>query len=192
VFAAFSLVDQRNARARLLRDRLAAVQKAAEREPAEDLELLRDEVLSEIPALDSLLRRSQRVSNLHIFLLAQADLDIRVGNMLLLCAGSGVFVGLAMFVASGLRHGFWSRCWSAGRRVASLFLCVLPPQPALPESSRSYFPEAIDTLARAVRAGHAFTTALEIDLRTKSPSPYPANFASSSRNRNSVCRCAMP
>ena len=32
-FAAFSLVDQRNARARLIKDRLATVQKAPEREP---------------------------------------------------------------------------------------------------------------------------------------------------------------
>ncbi len=60
VFLAGSLLDQRNARARLLRDRLAAVQKAAEREPSEELALLRDEMLSEIPALDSILRRSER------------------------------------------------------------------------------------------------------------------------------------
>ena len=59
----FSLLDERNARARLLRDRLAAVQKAAERQPSEELALLRDEMLSEIPALDNLLRRSERVSS---------------------------------------------------------------------------------------------------------------------------------
>ncbi len=158
VFAAFSLVDQRNARAHLLRDRLAAVQKAAEREPAEDLELLRDEVLSEIPALDNLLRRSQRVSNLHIFL-SQADLNIRAGNMLLLCAGSGVFVALAMFVASGAAP-------FAG--VGLLVGALLPYSYASFRRGRRFqkfeqlFPEAIDTLARAVRAGHALTTALEL------------------------------
>ena len=35
---AFTMLDKRNARARLLRDRLAAVQKSAEREPDEELE----------------------------------------------------------------------------------------------------------------------------------------------------------
>ena len=84
IFALGSALDQRNARARLLRDRLASVQKAAEREPSEELALLRDEILSEIPALDNLLRRSARVSNLQL-LLAQAGLDMRAGNMLMLC-----------------------------------------------------------------------------------------------------------
>ena len=43
-FAAGSLLDQRSARARLLRDRLASVQKPAEREPSEDLALVRDQM----------------------------------------------------------------------------------------------------------------------------------------------------
>ena len=46
VFAAFSLLDQRNSRARLLRDRLAAVQKSAEREPDEELESRRRDRVS--------------------------------------------------------------------------------------------------------------------------------------------------
>jgi len=61
-FAAGSLIDQRNARARLIKDRLATVQKAPERDPNEELALLRDEQLSQIPAFDTLLRRSARVS----------------------------------------------------------------------------------------------------------------------------------
>src|SRR6266436_2652659 len=96
VFVAFTIFDKRSERARLLRDRLAAVQKAAERAPSEELALLRDEMLSEIPALDSLLRRSERVSNLQS-MLSQADLDIRAGNMLLLCAGSGVVFAIIAF-----------------------------------------------------------------------------------------------
>ena len=66
VFVTGSLLDQRSARARLLRERLASVQKAAERQPSEELALLRDEMLSEMPALDSLLRRSALISSLHI------------------------------------------------------------------------------------------------------------------------------
>src|ERR1700730_660257 len=100
VFAGFSLLDQRNARARLLRERLAAVRKAAERQPDEELELLRDEVLSEIPALDNLLRRSERVSNLQIFL-SQADLTMRAGNMILLCLAVAVVAGIVLGLVSG-------------------------------------------------------------------------------------------
>src|SRR5436189_6484358 len=85
------LLDERNARARLLRDRLASVQKAAERQPSEELALLRDEMLSEIPALDSLLRRSGRIANLQT-LLSQADLKMRAGTIRMLCVLIGVGV----------------------------------------------------------------------------------------------------
>ena len=69
------LVDRRNARARIIKERLAAEKKAPERAAEEELALLRDEQLSEIPALDSLLRRSARVSDLQK-MLAQANISM--------------------------------------------------------------------------------------------------------------------
>src|SRR5271170_5240290 len=97
VFAVASLLDQRSAQARLLRERLATVQEAAARQPSEELALLRDEMLSKIPALDNLLRRSSRISNLQPFL-EQADLKIRAGNILILCLISAVLFGAVGFV----------------------------------------------------------------------------------------------
>ena len=157
-FLAGSLLDERNARARLLRDRLAAVQKAAEREPSEELALLRDEMLSEIPALDNILRRSERISNFQM-LLSQAGIEMRAGNMLMLCLVSAVVLAVvAVILGQQLVFGW-----------AGFFLGAI-----LPYSYASYrrgkrfqqfeqlFPEAIDTLARAVRAGHAFTSAIEL------------------------------
>jgi tight adherence protein B len=158
IFVAFRIFDKRSERARLLRDRLAAVQKAAERAPSQELALLRDEMLSEIPALDSLLRRSERVSNLQT-LLSQADLDIRAGNMLLLCAGSGIVLGVIAFSMGGAIIFGW---------LGLLLGAFLPYSYVSYRRSKRFqkfeelFPEAIDTLARAVRAGHAFTTALEL------------------------------
>src|ERR1035438_4005774 len=81
VFAAMSLFDQRKAQARVLRDRLSTVQKPAE-QAAPDVALLRDEVLSRIPAFDTFLRRSARVSVLQKTL-AQGNLDVRAGNFLI-------------------------------------------------------------------------------------------------------------
>jgi tight adherence protein B len=158
IFAGFSLLDQRNARARLLRERLAAVQKAAERQPDEELEILRDEVLSEIPALDNLLRRSQRVSNLQIFL-SQADLSMRAGNMLLLCLATGIVTGIILQLVSG---------FLVFAMVGVLVGGLMPYSYASFRRGRRFkkfeelFPQAIDTLARAVRAGHALTTSLEL------------------------------
>jgi tight adherence protein B len=164
VFVVASLMDQRSAQARLLRERLAAVQEAAARAPSEELALLRDEMLSKIPALDSLLRRSSRISNLQPFL-EQANLKIRAGNILMLCVVSSLALAGVGFLAAG----------SLPPNQALLFAAVgLVLGGFLPYSYASYrrtkrfqkfeelFPEAIDTLARAVRAGHAFTTALEL------------------------------
>jgi len=157
-FGAGSLLDQRNARARLIKERLANERKAPELAAEEELALLRDEQLSEIPALDNLLRKSARVTDIQK-MLAQAGMNIRAGNFLGMSALAGV---LATFVAYGLSKRV-EVAW-----VAMLVGFVAPYSYASFRRNKRFekfetlFPEAIDTLARAVRAGHAFTTALEM------------------------------
>jgi tight adherence protein B len=165
-FAVGSMLDQRSSQARLLRERLSSAEKPTEIQSTSDLALLRDEMLSRIPALDNLLRRSASVSNLQT-MLTQADMGIRAGNVLLLCAISTVAGGiLALMVTSTM---------SLPAQDATIFTGVGAAVGAfLPYAYASYrrtkrfqrfeelFPEAIDTLARAVRAGHAFTTAIEL------------------------------
>jgi tight adherence protein B len=159
VFALGSLLDQRSARARLIRERLATVQKAPERAPEEELALLRDEQLSRIPALDSLLRRSERVSAIQKSL-AQAGMKLRAGNFLGLCVATGIGAGFVVVV--------FTRSNAAVIWFAMLLGFLLPyfyvsyRRNKRFEKFEELFPEAIDTLARAVRAGHAFTTALEM------------------------------
>jgi tight adherence protein B len=158
VFVGASLLDERSSKARLLRERLSTVQKAGEREPNQELALLRDEVMSKIPALDNLLRRSSSISNLQT-LLEQADVKSRAGNVLLLCLVSGAGLGLIVLLSSGFPQFAW---------LGLLIGAFLPYSYANYKRSKRFekfeelFPEAIDTLARAVRAGHAFTTAREL------------------------------
>jgi tight adherence protein B len=170
-FAGLSLVDQRRAQARLIRDRLATVQKAPEREPDQELALLRDEQLSQIPALDSLLRRSARVSAMQEALL-QAGMKFRAGNFLVLCLASGVVVGFAALI--------WSR--NPAIAWAGLIIGAFIPYASVSyrrqkrfEKIEELFPEAIDTVARAVRAGHAFTTALEM-ISNETVEPLASEF----------------
>ena len=157
-FAAGSLFDQRNARARLIKDRLANVQKAPERDPEAELALLRDEQLSKIPAFDNLLRRSARVSAIQEAL-TQAGMKYRAGNFLLLCTLCGiVFALFAVLYTHNPAIG-----WAALILGAFLpFSVISYRRQKRFEKFEALFPEAIDTLARAVRAGHAFTTALEL------------------------------
>jgi tight adherence protein B len=89
----------------------------------------------------------------------QGGIDLRAGNFLAISALSGVLLGFAAFVLSSRAEVGW---------VAVLIGTVLPYAYASVRRNRRFekfeelFPEAIDTLARAVRAGHAFTTALEL------------------------------
>jgi len=156
-FAVLSLLDQRKSQARVLRDRLSATQKPAESVQA-DVALLRDEMMSRIPAFDTLLRRSERVTVLQE-MLSQGDVNVRAGNFLIFCLLAAVVFGVAFMVAggsvlfgwAGLVLGFFIPYAYASHRRAKRF-----------QRFEEKFPEAIDTLARAVRAGHAFTTALEM------------------------------
>lgn len=157
-FAVAWLFDRRNSRARIIKDRLSAERKAPERAPEEELALLRDEQLSQIPALDTFLRRSTRISNLQK-MLAQADMSLRVSNFLGISALTGVAATIIAYVLSKRVEVAW---------IALLVGFVLPYSYASIRRNKRFekfeelFPEAIDTLARAVRAGHAFTTALEM------------------------------
>jgi tight adherence protein B len=156
-FAALSLLDQRNAQARLLRNRLSAAQKPAD-QPLQNVAVIRDEMLSRIPAFDAVLRRSERVSLLQKTL-TQGDLNVRAGNFLMVCVVCAAVFGLVLFIAAGnlifawpgVILGFFIPYAYASHRKQKRF-----------HRFEEKFPEAIDTLARAVRAGHAFTTALEM------------------------------
>jgi tight adherence protein B len=157
IFVTMSLLDQRKAQARVLRERLSAGQKPTE-QAAPDVALLRDELLSRIPAFDTLLRRSERVSALQK-VLAQGNVDVRAGNFLILCGASTLVFAAVAFVAGGTVLFAWAGA------VLGFFVPYAYASHMRTKRFAKFeesFPEAIDTLARAVRAGHAFTTALEM------------------------------
>jgi tight adherence protein B len=157
-FGLGSIFDQRNARARLIKERLANERKAPELAAEEELALLRDEQLSQIPILDKLLRRSARVSEIQK-MLEQGGMGTRAGNFLGVSAVAGVACTFLAYILSRRVEVAW---------LGMLLGFVLPYAYASYRRNKRFekfeelFPEAIDTLARAVWAGHAFTTALEM------------------------------
>lgn len=161
-FVVATLLDQRSERARLIRERLDSVQKPAEGKASEEVALLRDEMLSEIPALDDLLRRSRRVSQVQD-VLTQAEMKLRAGNFLALCLGCGIVLGAVLLLWA--RHASYAPILGWVGLVMGFFMpyaYVAHRRSKRFEKFEELFPEAIDTLTRAVRAGHAFTTALEM------------------------------
>src|SRR3954454_12692839 len=163
--AAFSfliVLDQRSARARLIRQRVTSAQSPGA--SSEAMALLRDEMLSRIPAFDMLLRRSERVSRLQS-LLDQAGLSMRAGNVLIYSVMSMLAFGALGYLLTDTFPFHQNLMFTA---AAGALGAIVPYSYASRQRNRRFqkfeeeFPEAIDTLARAVRAGHAFTMAVEI------------------------------
>ena len=150
--------DQRRQQGRLLRERLEAINHAVARNPSEEIELLRDELLSGIPTLNKMLAKSARASVLQGWL-SQAGLKVRAGKFLLACIAMTGFLGLVGYLLT--RSTWFTPFFMAAGAGIPVGVVVYRRNQRL-KQFEELFPEAIDLLARAVRAGHAFTTALEL------------------------------
>jgi tight adherence protein B len=134
--------------------------------------VITDQPLSEIPALDRALRTASGVVGPARELINRAGSTMTVGTLLLMC-GVGFLIGFLV-------------CW---RLSGSIVLAVpvaglVGALPAFLLSMRAsrrvkkfeeQFPEAIDLMSRALRAGHAFTTALSM-VGEELPDPVGGEF----------------
>lgn len=140
--------------------RMEAVRKAERRggDVSLAVELLRDEMLSSVPLLHRLLMHWSWSARLREFL-RQAGMKMKLGKLLILCG----IVGLAAYLtAIYFLHRF------PVALLVGLALGLVPIGVVAWKRKRRFrqfeehFPEALDLLGRAVRAGHAFTTGLEM------------------------------
>ncbi|MFY9585693.1 MAG: type II secretion system F family protein [Candidatus Acidiferrales bacterium] len=160
--------------------RLEAIESARKRgHKSLDLELLRDELLSGVPMLNRLLMRWAGAFRLRTFL-AQAGLDIKPGKLVLTIgvAALGAFVIVEMIYHSvlagaiaGIAVGFIPTSVVSFLRMRRL------------RQFEKHFPEAIDLLSRAVRAGHAFSTGMEM-IGKELPEPVSGEFRTTFEEQN--------
>ena len=105
----------------------------------------------------------------------QAGLDWSVGKFLLLTA-AGMVIGALV----GLRFKILIFQWSSSIGLALIlgflpYVYVMRKRTARLGAFEEQFPEALDFLARAMRAGHAFSVSLEM-LADESPEPLGKEF----------------
>jgi tight adherence protein B len=145
--------------------RLATVQQTLMHPSAEaEVQILRDEVLSEIPALNRVLSLLPFISRLQMFL-QQAAMQITVGTLLLMSLSFALFFFLVALVAN-LSTPITALCMGGAAGIPFVVIAIKRER-RLSRFGES-FPDAIDLLARAVRAGHAFTTGFELIAREMS------------------------
>jgi tight adherence protein B len=128
--------------------------------------------LSSVPAIDALLRRHSHFASSVESLLLEAGMSMSVGVFLALsavCGAAGWAFGLLvlkLFVAGLL---------FAGIGAAAPYLVVRFKRNKRLQLFEEQFPEAIDLIARSLRAGHAFTTGLGIAAE-EMPAPVGTEF----------------
>ena len=135
--------------------------------------LLKDRVrLSDVPALERLLMPMARVTGPLQRSIAQSGLKVTLGTVVLAsaCCGALVFAVVYQF----LRLGFVAVV--VGAIAAALpYACVLRARHRRMLKFEEQFPEAIDLLSRALRAGHALTTGLSM-VAEELPPPMGTEF----------------
>jgi tight adherence protein B len=180
VFGLFWLVWGGTSSPEVVRERMAAVRRAEQQgDGVTDLQLVRDEMMSSVPLLNQLMMRlawSAKLQNA----LTQAGMITKPGKVLLICLASG----LSVYLTAGLVYGqtlIGALVALAGAAVPILVVYVKRSRRLRLFEQR--FPEALDLLGRAVRAGHAFTSGLEM-VSKESPEPVSSEFRTTFEEQN--------
>ncbi|HVN79041.1 MAG TPA: type II secretion system F family protein [Terriglobia bacterium] len=156
---------------RRIKGRLDAISQAGAREPSPELDLLKKELLSDVPALNRVLLQFSHANRLKK-LITQADVKLNVSSLILI---SLVLLAFGYVVSN---HFF---PMPPINLVAGGFLGFLPSFLLMYKRKRRFgrfeelFPEALDLLTRAVKAGHAFNTGIEM-IADEMPDPVSKEF----------------
>jgi tight adherence protein B len=159
-------------RQEVIRRRLESIEKAQKRgSVALELQLVRDELLSDVPAIHQMLMRMNWTGKLRTYI-GQAGMKIKPGKLILVTAivaiGAGVLAHYSYHIpiATGIAA------------VVGVFVPITVVAFRRRQRLRAFernFPEAIDLLGRAIRAGHAISTGMEM-ISKELPEPVSDEF----------------
>ncbi len=138
----------------------------------QDISAERDTRLSSLPFLDSFLRSLSFARRLEL-LLYQAGSNMRVATFLLVVAAAALVGYLAGYIVfTRLLHAF---VFGALGGFAPVFV-LMQKKSARMRAFAEEFPDALDLLVSALRAGISFSAALQI-VADESPEPVRSEFA---------------
>jgi tight adherence protein B len=171
VLAVSGVIMHKNAAGtRMMRDRLRGLGNQPDRR--QELNVARDSRYSTIPFFDTLLRKIDISQRLEL-MLYQAGLTMRVGQLVLLSAAmamAGYFVGILLL------HRVTPAMACMLVMVPVPFLWVRYKKQARMKAFAEEFPDALDLLVSALRAGLSFSAAMQI-VAEESPEPVRGEFA---------------
>lgn len=163
----------------LLKERLAEAIRSSVNSMDADVQLAREELLSEIPWLNRSLLKLALPARIKRTI-DQADLNITVVRLVLFSLTAGVMAALAvsMVSASFLLMG-----------VCGVVAAVVPYMHVLTKRKKrmnkflQLLPDALDLMSRGLSAGHAFTESLHM-VATEMPEPVSGEFRKTYEEQN--------
>jgi len=120
--------------------------------------ILKDDILSEIPAFNRVLFRIA-IARKAEKLLDQADSKIKVGTLFL---STAVLFAVGLLAGLFLHRGFPLALLVAAGLAVIPYAILANKKNARLKKFTSQFPDALDMISRSLRAGHSFTSAMQV------------------------------
>lgn len=168
--------DARRAR---LDERLAEAIRSSTHSQDSDVQLARQELLSEIPWINRALIKVEIISRIKR-MIDQADSQITPMRLVLLSATAGV---LAFLAASMISTSYLMMGLCGFIATALPFLHISIKRKKRLKKFLQLLPDALDLMSRGVSAGHAFTEALHM-VATEMPEPISTEFRKTYEEQN--------
>jgi len=144
-----------------------------------EMELLKEELLSTVPALHRMLIRFEVFNTLQA-ILRQADLKISVYRFATSSLIAGFVVGLLAFLFSG---SLIAMLIAAGLTMAAPMMVVLNKRRRRFDKFTEQLPDALELMVRSLQAGHSFSSALQM-VATEMPEPVAREFGKTYEEQN--------
>jgi tight adherence protein B len=168
--------DKRRA---LLNERLAEAIRSSAHSADEDVQLAREDLLSEIPWVNRRLVNFKVTARLKQ-IIDQADLNVPVMRLVLFSLTAGVLAFLAVSMVS---PSYLLRTVVGVIAGAMPFSHVLAKRKKRLNKFLRLLPDALDLMSRGLSAGHAFTEALQM-VGTEMPEPIATEFRKTYEEQN--------
>jgi len=163
---------------RKMRTRLSAIQEVTMR--SDDVpDILRRELLSDVPILNRILLTIPGIGKLRLFL-EQAGVRMQVGTFVSTVIAVPFFTFIITFAFG---RPAYQCAVAAALATAIPFGAIVVKRQKRFSKFEEQFPEAMDLLGRAVRAGHAFTTGFEL-IGKEIPHPVGEEFQIAFQQQN--------
>lgn len=144
-----------------------------------EMQLLKEELLSNVPAFHRTLIRFEVFNNLQA-VLRQADLKITVYRFVISSLIAGFIVGLMIFFISG---SLMAMLMTAVIVMAIPLIVVLSKRRRRFRTFLEQLPDALELMVRSLQAGHSFSSALQM-VATEMPDPIAREFGKTYEEQN--------